>query len=247
MASWHDDDAFWQTFYPVMFSEARWDVADAEVQAALSRLGVSELVDILDFCCGPGRHAIAMAKLGHRVVGVDRTAFYLDIARQKAKDASVDVAFEVCDVRKFHRKNAFDCAVSLFTSFGYFDDPGDDLKLLENVYDALRPGGKLILDMSGKEVITRAFTPRSWSEPAPGLMWLEDRHVMPGWRGIENKWTLIRDNEKFERVMRLRLYSGVELESALLRVGFSRVELFGALEGGPYDHTARRLVAVAEK
>lgn len=247
ICEWHEDDAFWKTFYPVMFSDARWALADGEVRLAMALLDAQAPANVLDFCCGPGRHAIAMATLGYRVVGVDRMADYVDIGRQKAKEAQVDIDFEVGDVRAFCRPSSFDYAVSIFTSFGYFADPADDAKLLANVYESLRKGGKLLMDMSGKEVITKTFTPRSWSEPEPGLIWLEDRKVMPGWEGIENKWTLIRDQEMFERTMVLRLYSGMELKRALQDVGFSHIELYGSLDGAPYDHLARRLVAVAVK
>ncbi|MBT4137240.1 MAG: class I SAM-dependent methyltransferase, partial [Candidatus Latescibacteria bacterium] len=153
MSQWHEDDAFWNAFYPVMFSDARWAVAEAEVQSGMSLLGAIEPLDILDFCCGPGRHTLAMAKFGHRVLGVDRMASYLEIGRQKAKEVGVDVVFERGDVRSFRKPESFDCAVSLFTSFGYFDDPADDITLLENVYASLRPGGKVLMDMSGQEII----------------------------------------------------------------------------------------------
>ena len=247
MSQWHEDDAFWTTFYPVMFPETRWGVADGEVRSALSLLHITESVDVLDFCCGPGRHAIALAKLGHRVLGVDRTAFYLDIAKEKANEAGVDVVFERGDVRDFRRQGYFDCAISLFTSFGYFQDPADDLKVLENVYASLRPGGQLLMDLSGKEVVQNAFSSYCCTEIEPGVAWVEDRKVWGDWDGIENKWTLQRGEEKFEHTLLIRLYSGEALKKALLDVGFSRVDLFGSLAGDPYNDMARRLVAVGVK
>ena len=89
MAAWYEDDAFWTAFYPAMFHEGRWAAADEEVRAALDLMGIVEPVDVLDFCCGPGRHAVALAREGHRVTGVDRTGPYLDIARKKARTAGV--------------------------------------------------------------------------------------------------------------------------------------------------------------
>jgi len=157
------------------------------------------------------------------------------------------VHVELGDVRTFRQDEAFDCAVSLFTSFGYFDDPQDDIKVLENVYASLRSGGKLLMDLSGKEVIAKAFSARGWSEPEPGVLWLEERSVLPEWAGIRNKWTLVRGDEKFEHVLSIRLYSGLELKTALLSAGFSSVQLYGSLDGDPYDDMARRLVAVGVK
>ncbi len=247
MSAWYDDDQFWTAFYPAMFHASRWESAGEEVQTALGLVKVVEAVDILDICCGPGRHAIALAKLGHRVVGVDRTAPYLKIARQKAKAAGVSVKFEQSDVRQFQRKNAFDLAMSLYTSFGYFDDPEDDRKLLENVYASLKPGGRLLMDMMGKEIVARAFQVRSWSEPEPGVLFLEERTVERGWECMGNRWILIRGEERIEKKFSIRMYSGVELKALMLAVGFSEVNLYGNLDDSPYDHAARRLVAVGQK
>ncbi len=39
---------------------------------------------VLDFCCGPGRHTIALAKRGIKVTGVDRSEFLLSKAKAEA-------------------------------------------------------------------------------------------------------------------------------------------------------------------
>jgi hypothetical protein len=43
------------------------------------------------------------------------------------------------------------------------------------------------------------------------------------------------------------LYSAAELRRELLDAGFQKVGLFGGLDGSPYDHNARRLVALARR
>ena len=45
----------------------------------------------------------------------------------------------------------------------------------------------------------------------------------------------------------LRLYSAVELTTLLSNCGFNTIEVYGDLGGVPYDHKAKRLVAVAQK
>ena len=247
MPQWYDDDHFWTAFYPAMFSESRWDSADEEVNAALGLLGIEPASQVLDFCCGPGRHSLVMAELGHQITAVDRTAAYLDIGRAKAQEAGVSIDFEQADVRDFRRIAEFDMAISLFTSFGYFEDPRDDQKVLANIHASLKPGGKLLMDMSGKEVIARTYHSMGWSEPEPGTLVLQDRKVRAGWEGIENHWIVIKDGERAEKRFFIRLYSGIELKAMMLSAGFTHVDLYGTLEGGPYDHNARRLVAVGVK
>jgi SAM-dependent methyltransferase len=244
---WYEDDRFWDDFYPALFHEGRWRVAPDEAASAIALAGMAPGSEVLDFCCGPGRHSLAFARQGLRVTGVDRTAPYLSRARDRAQKDGLDIEFVEEDVRRFCRAGAYDFAVSLFTSFGYFEDPSDDRTLLQNVFASLRPGGRLLMDMSGKEIVARAFQPRSWSEPEPGLYFLEERSPAEGWEAIDNRWLLIKDGQIREQRYRIRIYSGVELQAVMLSVGFSRVDLFGTLDGAPYDHTARRLVAVGTK
>ena len=247
VTAWYEDDQFWVDFYPGLYPEARWQAAVAEVAAVVDLLGMAAGARVLDFCCGPGRHSVEMSRRGLLVTGVDRTAPYLDQARDRADRDGLEVEFVHDDVRRFLREDAFDYAVSMFTSFGYFEDPSDDRRLLQNVFASLRPGGLLLMDMLGKEVVARALQPRTWSEPEPGLYFLEERQPSEGWEYIDNRWTLIRDGEVREQRYRIRVYSGVELKAVMLSVGFSRVDLYGSLEGAPYDHSARRLVAVATR
>jgi SAM-dependent methyltransferase len=40
----------------------------------------------------------------------------------------------------------FDVVLNLFTSFGYFETKQENLQVIENMYNTLKPGGTLIID-----------------------------------------------------------------------------------------------------
>jgi hypothetical protein len=134
----------------------------------------------------------------------------------------------------------------MFTSFGYFDDPADDFRVCRHVLRSLRPGGRFLIQAAGKEWLARNFRPSDWREEA-GTFILEERKVMPGWTGLLNRWVLIRKGKIRQFRFFLRVYSGVELRDLLLRAGFTKVDIYGGLNGEPYDHNSRWLVAVARK
>ena len=48
--------------------------------------------------------------------------------------ARLTVELVRADMRAFVRPESFDLALSLFTSFGYFNDAEDDLRVLQNVH-----------------------------------------------------------------------------------------------------------------
>jgi SAM-dependent methyltransferase len=174
------------------------------------------------------------------VVGVDRSDFYLERVRATAQQEHMDIEFIRADIREFRRPHAFE-----FTSFGYFTDPDDDLDVLRNVRESLRPGGALVIDLIGKEVLARIFRERDWQESEDGSLLVEQRTIRDGWREVRNRWVVIRQGTRTEYELRLRLYSAVELTVLLSQAGFGTVEAYGSLGGAPYDTGAQRLVVVA--
>jgi SAM-dependent methyltransferase len=150
------------------------------------------------------------------------------------------------DMRNFCRPETYDAALNLYTSFGYFENPEEDRQVLKNVYSSLKKGGKLVIDVMGKEVLARIFRERDWHEE-DGIIFLEERKLSNGWSRIQNRWIMIKGEERKEFTFSLRLYSGEELSLLLSESGFNSVELFGDLSRMPYDHTAKRLVALAIK
>jgi SAM-dependent methyltransferase len=247
MGSWHEDDAFWDRFAPFMFTAERIEQARADLDGALKLLGVAPGAAILDLCCGIGRHSLDLARRGYAVTGVDRTRSYLERARQQAAAENLTVEFIESDMRAFTRPGAFDGAINLFTSFGYFDDPADDLKVARNLCESLRPGARAIIDVLGKEVLARIFIERTWQTLPNGWLLLEERKLRPGWGWIESHHILIGPGARREYSFGHRLYAGTELAELLRRAGFSEVALHGSLAGAPYDNHAARLVAVARK
>jgi len=244
---WHEDDAFWTDVEPVLFSAARLSQAGADVDGVLRLAGVRTDASVLDLGCGVGRHSLEFSRRGFRVTGVDRQSTYLARARALASERSLDVEWVESDMRTFTRPAAFDLAVSLLTSFGFFENPEDDRRVLANVHAGLRIGGVLVMEMMGKEVLARRFVATDWHEEPDGTLLLEQRAVGDGWRQLAVRWIVLRANRRSEHRFTLRLYSGMELEIMLRDVGFRRVDLFGSLGGAAYDQQAERLVAVARK
>ena len=144
---WFEDEAFWETFYPFMFGEPKMAAAPAEVERVLALSGV-EGGRVLDLGCGPARHAVVLAQNGFAVTGVDRSDFLLSKARERT--AGLDVELVRSDMRDFVRAGAFDLALSLFTSFGYFETREEDLAVLRNVRASLKQGGVLVMDVMSK-------------------------------------------------------------------------------------------------
>jgi SAM-dependent methyltransferase len=244
--SWHNQDAFWELLEPVLFNQERRLRAKAEVEKVERLLQIEKQARILDLCCGNGRHSLELSQRGFDVIGVDRTTAYIAKARSEAEKRGLDVAFVVGDMREYCAPNSFDFVMNLFGSFGYFEDPDDDRRVIENVYASLRPGGQFLIETMGKEILARDFQEKNWDEEGDSLI-LSEKKVSQDWGRIETRWLVIRGTERTEYRVSVRSYSAIELSSLFAGCGFSKVRVYGSLDGTEYDQMAQRLVVVGRK
>ena len=243
---WFDDDAFWQELYPFMFAEQRFAEARAQIDKVLALTRPAGRT-ALDLCCGPGRCSMALAQAGFKVTGVDRTKYLLDKARAKARAAKIKIEWVQTDMRDFARADAFDLALSMFTSFGYFDDKQEDLQVLGNILTSLKPGGVCLIDVMGKECLARILQPTISDVLPDGTKIVQRHEILDDWTRVRNEWILIRKGRAKSFKFHHTIYSGQELRDRMEQVGFADVKLFGNLDGAEYGPDAQRLIAVGRR
>ena len=243
---WFDDNSFWRELYPFRFSEKRVAEADEQIAKALALTKPSGKM-VLDLCCGPGRCSIALAKRGFRVTGVDKTSFLLNKARANARAARVNIEWVQKDMRDFVRPDAFALVLSMFTSFGYFDDKQEDMTVLQNMFNSLQPGGACLIEVLGKERLARILQSTTSSDLPDGTVVVERHGIFDDWTRVRNEWLVIRNGWAKSFKFHHTIYSGQELRDRMERAGFVGVSLHGNLDGNEYGPNAERLIAVGRK
>jgi SAM-dependent methyltransferase len=244
-SAWFEDESFWEMSFPFMFPNESFLAAEEQV-SRFTELTGAPYSRVLDFCCGPGRHAIPLARRGAQVTGVDRSSFLLNKAASRAKAENLRIEWVQEDMRTFVRPARFDLAISLFTSFGYFDEQ-ENLVVLGNILRSLASSGFFIVDLMSKEILARRFAPCGIEEQPDGSILVQKREITDDWSRIKATWILIQNNQATRWVLNTALYSGQELANLLRTAGFADVRLYGNWQGAPYDLNAERLIAVAGK
>ena len=97
-------------------------------------------------------------------------------------------------MREFIRSESFDLALSLFTSFGYFEDEQDDLRVLRNMHQSLKENGVLIIEVLGKERLARVWKDAMCNELADGSLIFQRPQIRDDWTRIRSEWTLVKDD-----------------------------------------------------
>lgn len=243
---WHEDDTYWASVYDFFFSEKAFNQAAQNIPMLLQLAGRST-GNVLDLGCGPGRFAVPLAKAGFNVTGLDRTRMLLDRGMEYAAAQGVQVEWLQDDMRQFVRPDTYDIVISMFTSFGYFEDIHENRAVLENIFRSLKLGGVLLMDMMGKEILAKKMQPAGVDTLPNGDLFIERLKIVDDWQKVENEITTITHGEIRRFPIRMWIFSGGELKMLLADVGFKKIKLFGGLDGKPYGPDATRLIAVAEK
>lgn len=249
MTEWFEKADFWDLFEPFLFTHIRTTAMTAhETAGAAALLDLKAGDSVLDMPCGIGRHTVELARRGCRLTGVDLTRNYLKKTGARAKAAGVAVELVRDDMRRFRRENGFDAAINMFSSFGYFADPRHDRETLANYFESLKPGGRLLLDLLGREILKRNFREQTeYKDEETGAYLVHYSRITRRWDWIENHWTWVLGRRQREFKFGIRVYSAEEIERLLLETGFAVVDLFGTFDGGPYGASAERLIAVGTK
>jgi SAM-dependent methyltransferase len=190
---------------------------------------------VLDLGCGASARAVELARRGHRVLGVDADERALAHARAAVKGERLNVHFLKADSRAISYRAEFDAVVCLDGAFGRFPDEREDLQALEAARRALKPAGKLLLDVINREWLVRRLETDSHErgESADHLSFDLAKGLLHGRRAFAQGG--------------VRVYALTELLAQAKKAGFVSRAAWGGLDAAPYVLDSPRLVALFER
>lgn len=143
-ASWFDTP-----YYHILYKDRDYNEAQLFMDNITQYLNLPDNASVLDLACGKGRHSIYLNQLGYNVTGADLSS---NSIAEAAKSENETLHFKIHDMREpFTEK--FDAIFNLFTSFGYFEDPTDNLKTLTAIKSSLTDYGFAVMDFMNVDYI----------------------------------------------------------------------------------------------
>jgi cyclopropane fatty-acyl-phospholipid synthase-like methyltransferase len=142
---------------------------EQEVEFLVDVLGLEPGQRVLDVGCGPGRHALALARRGIEVVGVDLSPDFVALARDAAAAENLPATFTELDVRDLAFDAEFDAAICLcqggFGLLGGRDDP----EVIGRIVRAVHPDGGIAVSAFSSYFALRFQEEGESFDPATGV------------------------------------------------------------------------------
>jgi SAM-dependent methyltransferase len=117
---------------------------------------------LADVACGAGEFAVAMARRGLAVTGIDQSPEMLALARGAADRGGVRVTWLEQDMRELRLPEPVDAATCLYDSLNYLVDEGELRRAVGAIAGALRPGGLFLFDMNTVRGLATRWGNRVW-------------------------------------------------------------------------------------
>lgn len=245
-ADWYDG-FFERVWLDEIALHAPAERTELQVGFVLERLEGASGRRLLDLACGHGRISLPLARAGWQVTGLDLSPRSLELAREAAEREGLAVEWVQGDMRE-PPPGPFDAAISVFTSFGYFDDEAENQRVLDAVAGALAPGGLFLIDTINLLNLAKRYRERSWEWTESGAIFLQEHEfdVLAGRNRA--RWTFVRDEGTREEIVHtVRTYTPHELAVMLNEAGLDVIGSFGDFEGGELDFDSPRIILLARK
>lgn len=220
----------------------------AEAEFVIETMNLAAGAQVLDVGCGYGRHAMELAARGFHVVGLDLSTPLLVRGGEEAHRRGLTINFVRGDMRELDFENQFDAAYCLFSTFGFFDDETNK-KTLQNVARALKPHGKILIEILNRDYVIQDLPTRVWWE-GDGCVVLEEVELNYFSSRIQvNRSVVFDDGRQVEQEISVRAYSLHEVGKLMHAAGFRVLEVSGGyqMRGRFFGNQSRQIIVLAER
>jgi len=233
-------DWFNTPYYHILYNNRNDSDAQLFMQNITAFLELKKGVHIADLPCGKGRHSIYLNSLGYKVTGGDLSENSILHAKQFENE---NLNFEVCDMRD-PIDDTYDAIFNLFTSFGYFEDDREDIRVLSSIKKGLKEDGVFVFDFLNATKLEATLVEEE-TKVVEGITFNIQREIKEGF--ILKHISFTAENIEHFYTERVKYLDLPKMISYLNKVGFQLVAIFGDYNLTTFEkNLSDRLILVAK-
>jgi len=229
-------------YYHILYDHRDEKEAALFIKNIYEELELKPGMKVLDLACGAGRHAKVMNELGLNAIGVDLSENSIATAK---KMENPTLNFAVHDMREPLPFQDLDVVFNLFTSFGYFNSKSENLMVLNSAYNALKPGGRMLIDFFNIEVVVAYLIPQE-NQTKQGIEFNIQREL--GEDAIVKRIQFNDKGKAYQFIERVQVLGLNDFANLFVQAGFNLVDVYGDYQLNSFEpKESKRLIMLIEK
>jgi SAM-dependent methyltransferase len=211
-------------------------------------------LSVMDIGCAAGASALALAKAGHRVIGIDLNRDMVESAREKAQKSGLSskaVFFvkNMTGVGSSFPPSSFDAALCFGNTLVHLENPAKMEAFFSGVLKTLKDDGVFIVQIVNYDrILTEGVTELPLLESKACTFRREYTFDPTVHRICFNAYLTVKETGAVRESMEsLYPLTSLELRTALENAGFSGIRFFGNENKDPYNRHSPALIALAQK
>jgi len=240
MSNWYRN-WFNSPFYHQLYKNRDFSEAEFFIKKVIQHFDIPRKSIILDLACGKGRHSIFLNQLGMEVTGIDLSEESI-LAAQKWN--SETLRFVQGDMREVYRENHFDYVLNLFTSFGYFKENNENLKVIDAIGKSLKPNGFALIDYFNAIKVKRSL-PQEENKIINKTSFAIEKFEDEGM--VHKKISFEKNGERHSFQESVKLFNLADFQFFFDKAGLRLEAVFGNYKLNDFDEDADRLLMWVKK
>lgn len=206
---------------------------------------------ILDLGCGPGLYAEKLCRNGHKITGVDFSQNTINYAKGSAKKQGLDIEYKCDNFLNLKYFEDYNVVMQIYGEINTFSDEERD-KLFKIVYNALKPNGLFIFDISTPVLRKKHGLKKNWYISEGGF-WREKTHIVleEGFQYDNDIWLdqyIVTDNEGVQVYRNwFNDYTVETISEVIQNCGFKIIDMRGSLTGESLKEDSEWIAIIAQK
>lgn len=223
--------AFAQVYDALM--EVDYPAWAAHYRELMKAAGVQDKAKCVECACGTGSLTLPLRKMGFQMTGVDLSQDMLARAMEKARAAGVMIPFVCQDMCALSVPTRAHCVLCTCDGVNYLTEPQKAQQFFRAAFEALRPGGALIFDVSTPEKLQHTL--------GNNTLFADEEEMAYIWQNAYDEKTACVElalsifvkrpdgaYDRLEETQTQRAHSMEELTAWLSQAGFEEIHFYGS-------------------
>ncbi len=236
---WFDEN------YLEVYAHRNTEDARQQVKIILKIIPLNQEDAVLDVGCGVGRYVKLFHEKNYSITGIDLSEKLIKLGKEKNPALDLQTANAINFLKEEHYK----LILSLFTSWGYYEEDNDNFLILKNIYHNLKPGGFFWLDYVNPYLLKKIknqekniFISKN-NKKVTELKYLKGNRVIK-----EIEIASLSSSTKRHYLESLRIYALPELHDFFKKLDFTILKVMGNYNGDLYqEEKSPRVIFLLQK